>query len=218
LLQELAARVDLQSHEGKAKLLQDAKPLVKQVAAPLLSLLLRKRLAELAGITQQELDAQYQIKRRPADAARPRQPARRAKSSLVRELVDWLVFDPSLAQYTDRGALSGAAEQVGFDVDPGELRTLERLLEVLVVEPQVRNFAEYFRGTEHDAMLREAEANSLRLQELKLAPEDMQREFVDGWQNLLVRVKKDLDRKAHATRGVAQFPASPQSLTVTPAK
>src|SRR5690606_32872720 len=56
LVQELAGRVDMRSAEGRARFLQEAKPLVKQVTAPMLSLMLRKQVAELAGLSQAELD------------------------------------------------------------------------------------------------------------------------------------------------------------------
>jgi len=214
LLDELAAQTDLGTHEGRAKLLQAAKPLVKQVAAPMLSLLLRKELARVSGITQQELDGQYQIQPRPAQPAPPRPPVRRAKASLARELVERLIFDPSLAQFADRAALAGMADQVGVDVDPAELRAIERLLEVLASEPHIANLAEYFRGTDYEALIREAELSSLRLQELNLTPADLQREFADGWAGLLARVRKDVERRASA----GQFPISTQSITASVVK
>ena len=74
MLRELSSRVDLATHEGRARLLQEARPLVKQVAAPLLSLMLRKQLAQMAGITQQELDAQFQVKSNTAAVAPRRSP------------------------------------------------------------------------------------------------------------------------------------------------
>src|SRR5574340_145630 len=43
LLRELSARADLQSQEGRARFLQGAQPLLRQIAAPALALLLRKR-------------------------------------------------------------------------------------------------------------------------------------------------------------------------------
>jgi DNA primase len=214
LFDELVAQADLGTHEGRAKLLQAAKPLIKQVAAPMLSLLLRKELARLSGITQQELDGQYQIKTGPARSASPRAPVRRAKTSLTRELIELLIFDPSLAQFADRGALAGMAGQVGFDVDSAELRTLERLLEVLAVEPGIRNLAEYFRSTEYEAVILEAELNSLRLQELNLTAADLQHEFADGWAALQARVRKDLERRA----GSGQIPVSAPSVTASAAK
>ncbi len=62
LVQELTSRVDMHTAEGRAKFLQEAKPLVKQVAAPMLSLMLRKHIAELAGLSQAELDRNFEIK------------------------------------------------------------------------------------------------------------------------------------------------------------
>lgn len=70
LFDELASRVDLGSMEGRAKLLKEAEPLIKQVAAPMFSMMLRKQLAEVAGITQEELDREFQIKGRPAHIPR----------------------------------------------------------------------------------------------------------------------------------------------------
>jgi DNA primase len=77
LLNELSSRVDRGTAEGRARLLQEAKPLVKAIAAPMLSLLLRKSLAQLTGVSQQELDAEFQIRSlaRPAPAAARRQSA-----------------------------------------------------------------------------------------------------------------------------------------------
>ncbi|MDH4294387.1 MAG: DNA primase, partial [Betaproteobacteria bacterium] len=73
LIDELRANVDINTSEGRAKLMQQAKPLVKQIAAPMLSLLIRKELAQLVGVLPQELDAQFEIKGQAA-----RVPARRA--------------------------------------------------------------------------------------------------------------------------------------------
>ena len=73
MLRELSSGIDLNSHEGRARLLQEARPLVKRIAAPLLSLLVRKQLATLGGINQDELDNLYEIK-----AQRKTAPAYRA--------------------------------------------------------------------------------------------------------------------------------------------
>ncbi|WP_308447515.1 DNA primase [Chitinimonas viridis] len=50
MCRELASQVDLDSDEGKAKLMHLAKPLVEQIKAPALGILLRKKLAEMAGM------------------------------------------------------------------------------------------------------------------------------------------------------------------------
>jgi DNA primase len=66
-LKELTERVDMTTAEGRAKFLQDAKPLVKGISAPMLGLMLRKRVAELAGISQAELEERFELKAsRPA--------------------------------------------------------------------------------------------------------------------------------------------------------
>ena len=62
LLRELSAKVDLRTQEGRSNLLEAAKPLLMAITAPTMALLLRKEVAALAGITQQELEALYGIK------------------------------------------------------------------------------------------------------------------------------------------------------------
>jgi DNA primase len=59
MLRELGSQVDRTSQEGRAGLLQKAQPLVKQIPAPALGLLIRKQLAEMAGVTVAELNALY---------------------------------------------------------------------------------------------------------------------------------------------------------------
>ena len=52
----------MRKEEGRAAMLKRAKPLLKQISAPLLSVMLRKRFAEIAGISREELDALLEIK------------------------------------------------------------------------------------------------------------------------------------------------------------
>ena len=74
LVRELTRDNDLASEEGRTRLLRDAKPLVTQLQqAPMLGRMLRKRLAELAGITAPELDSHWGIAAPEAPASsRPR--------------------------------------------------------------------------------------------------------------------------------------------------
>jgi DNA primase len=186
LLDELAARVDRGSHEGRARLLQEAKPLVKQVAAPLLSLLLRKQLAELAGLTQQELDREFQIKPRPGAA-----PARRAPPAarpVSRTLVELLVLEPALARFADRAELGAGYGLAG--IEQAELKALGALLEALAAGAAIVNPGEYFRGTEQAALFAEAEAGALRWQERGLQPPEIEAEFVGAWRQLVERIRR----------------------------
>jgi len=50
MTRELAAQVEMSSEEGRAKFLYLAKPLVEQIKAPALGMLLRKKIAEMAGL------------------------------------------------------------------------------------------------------------------------------------------------------------------------
>ncbi|MGE0355549.1 MAG: DNA primase [Burkholderiales bacterium] len=50
LVSEVASRVDMRSEEGRARFLALAKPLASRIEAPALGAMIRKRLAEMAGI------------------------------------------------------------------------------------------------------------------------------------------------------------------------
>ena len=86
-LKELSERVDMGSAEGRAKFLQDARPLVKRIGAPMLGLMLRKRVAELAGITQAELEQRFEIgaSRRPSQPVPARDVRLRAQRRPLRQ-------------------------------------------------------------------------------------------------------------------------------------
>lgn len=72
-LRELASRVDMTSPEGRARFLHDARPLVNRIAAPILGVMIRKRLAELAGVEPAELEQRLGLApvARRADAPAP---------------------------------------------------------------------------------------------------------------------------------------------------
>lgn len=101
LVRELSGQVEMETQEGRARLLQLAKPLLQQIVAPTLGLMLRKRLAELAGIAQAELEGLYQVhpvarQKAAAPAFKTRKPA-----SLERKLLQLLLFQPELARNFD---------------------------------------------------------------------------------------------------------------------
>jgi DNA primase len=181
LLNELSSHVDRNTHEGRAKLLQEAKPLVKQITAPMLSLMLRKQLAEMTGITQQELDGEFQIKAAPA-AAPPRQTTPR-RASKLRNILELLVVDPSLKRLADRAQLAQVA--LVASPDQQELWALDKLLETLETHPQISSFGEFFRGTEFGELFAAVETGGLRWQELGFGVEELQAEFEGAWQGLI---------------------------------
>jgi DNA primase len=109
LLAELAAQHSPTTAEGRAALVAAAKPYVGQIGAPILGTLVRRQLAELAGLPEAQLGsllasapADNPAGRRDANPrrGRPGGPARRPPS-LLRELLQGLVLEPSLARRHD---------------------------------------------------------------------------------------------------------------------
>jgi len=180
LLQELASRVDMRAAEGRAKFLQDAKPLVKQVTAPMLSLLLRKQVAELGGISQSELDRSFEIK----PVGRAQIPERRAtvKPSLARQLSEMLVFRPALAALADPGRLIENADLASGELPPEEMALLSQLLDLCRTQPDLKTVAEHFRGGELEAPVKELEVGSLRWE--RLEDDALETEFTGAWSRL----------------------------------
>ncbi len=126
LLSELAIRHPPTSSEGRAALVAAARPLVGQIEAPVLAAILRKRLADLAGLPEAELRPLLQsgdtdAPARPRDRADDTRPARRGfraqvrrPPSLTRQLIQGLLLQPSLARtlefpHPDDGTPEGAA-------------------------------------------------------------------------------------------------------------
>ena len=189
LLNELSSRVDRGTFEGRTKLLQEAKPLVKAITAPMLSLMLRKQLAQLAGFTQQELDREFDVKAQPAAAAPPPRRAPPAQRSIVQTVIELLALDPAFAHKVDRAQLAPGFGAPG--VDQLELRALDRLLEVLSASsPEAGkplNLGEFFRQTEFGELFEAVEAGVLRWQERGLSGEAFEAEFIGAWRQLLER-------------------------------
>jgi DNA primase len=150
LLRELTGRVDMQIQEGRSTFLQNARPLLLQIAAPALSLLLRKRIAELAGVSQAELEELYQIRRVAKKGSAPPRSPRKAALLPVRKLLLCVLSQPGLAGGVDRALLEGR---------DAEEDTLLALLEFAASNPQVTHAApilEHFRGTAREALLQQA--------------------------------------------------------------
>ncbi len=187
LLDELSSRVDRSTSEGRARLLQEAKPLVKEITAPMLSLMLRKRLAELAGITQQELDAEFQIKSQPSAAPAHRRalPAQRSMMQMVMELA---TLDPAVAAKVDRASLADGVGVPG--IDQNELRALRHLLDLTKNDDKPLNIGEYFRGAEDEALFAAVEAGTLRWQASGLTGAEVEAEFHGAWRQLLDRIRR----------------------------
>ena len=150
LFKELTRALDLTTDEGRAKLVQSAKPLIEKVAAPALQMMIRKRLAELTGLSTAELTSLMPNPGAPrSQAAQNRTPqikARRAPS-LPRQLLRMVLQQPDL----------GRGIQIeGLDDTSHDARTLLVVLALLNRAPNISTppaILEAFRGAPEETVL-----------------------------------------------------------------
>jgi len=104
MLSELAAQSDLGTIEGRARFLQLAKPLMAKVAAPALSLQLRRGLAKKADVTVAEVEELFRLRPVVSGPTRPapqRRDQRPAPASLTHWILQAVLNDPRLAARID---------------------------------------------------------------------------------------------------------------------
>ncbi|MDP1557893.1 MAG: DNA primase [Nitrosomonas sp.] len=160
LFKELLEHVDLQTSEGRTKLVHDAKPLLKQVTAPIMTLMLLKRLAELSGINQNELESLLQIKRVSSSRSRERAPRPQPVSPYY-WLIQILLYQPAYINKLDRDLVAARGEFYE------EIKVLKALIEFLDVHPHVANEAltssvvTYFHDSPHRELLEKIETETL---------------------------------------------------------
>jgi DNA primase len=130
LFKELCSGINLRTSEGCAKLVNDAKPLVQQVKAQALSLMLLKRLAELSGISQNELGDLLHIKYvrggRKMEIASRKQPA-----TPYHWIILMLLYSPGHIVKLDRNLLVKCKE------NNEESTALKALVDFLDVHPHL---------------------------------------------------------------------------------
>ena len=160
LFQGLSEGISLQTSEGRTRLVENAKPLLAQVAAPILSLMLIKRLAELSGINQDKLESLLQIRRVSSSSPRGRI-LRPNPVSPCRWLIQVLLHSPGYASKLDRKLLSEYIENTD------EMAALLALIEFIDAHPHVgENTAipsviTYFHNSTHRELLEKAESATL---------------------------------------------------------
>ena len=185
LLSELRSRVDTNTMEGRSRLVHEAKPLLKGIAAPALQLQLTKQIAEVAGMTQDEVERLCELRRSAASAgawqrSAPPRVERPLPPSVQRWLLKRLLIQPALARELPLERFYGE------DVESKGLTALAEFS--MVLQEQGGNFdalvIDRFRGTEFENLF-----NQLRseLMVLNLSPEQAEAEFRDA----LPRLERD---------------------------
>jgi len=178
LVAELSAQHPPTSAEGRAALVNAARPLVSQITAPVLATLIRKRIAGLADLA--EADVRGFLPQAEAPAAEPAfrerrpapsRPAVRRAPSLARELIAALLLKPDLAAVLDLprpgdGSAEGNALQALVDVCAGP--------DAPATTPAVM---QWFADSDHEPVLAAALAGA---EDLGLTVEDAEARFREG--------------------------------------
>lgn len=136
LMQELSSRHDMGTHEGQVRFLDEAKPVLQQLNAPKLNLMLRKRVAELAGITQVEVESLLKLEA-PSAPRKVQAKAPRRAPTLSRKLLLLLLLQPDLATQLDLAKLPNntaefeALARIAAIVDSNRLINAQALMQSL---------------------------------------------------------------------------------------
>ena len=127
IVQHLGEENGMQSQEDKVRFLNEAEPILKQIQAPRLALMLRKRIAELADLSLDEMQGMIKLpdisRRAPRAMPRPT----RAPLSLHRRFTVTLLMRPDLADQADLAAIRGTRNEDAL---------LRAALEVALANPQ----------------------------------------------------------------------------------
>lgn len=111
IIQHLSEQNPLNAQEDKVKFLNEAEPILRQIVAPRFSLLLRKRVAELAEVTDAEMQSLLKLPAANKLPAKVTQKQSRAPVSIEKRFALMLMMRPNLATQAHLNLALGFAEQ-----------------------------------------------------------------------------------------------------------
>ena len=206
LIGSLSAHSDMRSAEGRARFLQEAKPLVKQIVAPLFSLMIRQEIAKISDLSLQELDARLEIQSSRRAVTRERRNA--SPPSIVRRLNELLLIQPTLARSADSAMLEQNSDLVLADVPPADLELFASLLRLAHTDGLQVAVFESFRGHALEPSFTAAQSAALHSDRAGMDAEAMAADFRGGWEQLLDRFRQArqdvLSRKVSAAGWTAE--------------
>jgi DNA primase len=178
MVRELAAQAEGDAVEVAAQIVHRAEPLLRQVQAPALALLLRKRIAAAAGLSTVEVDG---LVGRTARNAHPRAPALKSRqpgSSPAALLLSRVLRAPALSRHLEPTRI----EALG---DEPAARALRAVLQICTCQPDisVEDLAGHLRDSSHAPACRDAARLTRDLPEdIDLAQEvaELARRLPDG--------------------------------------
>lgn len=166
LLDHLKSEVDLTSLDGKARLIELARPHVAQIKAPAFRQLFLRQLAEMAGLAVNELEAV--LGGAPVLPSRPAPKKKRESAGMtpVRRAIQLLLEQPSLANEAE-----GLTELRTMDM--AGLPLLLEMIELLQANPEftAANVLEHWRGRDEERHLSKLAAQKPEFEEANLVAE-----------------------------------------------
>jgi DNA primase len=111
IVQHLSEQNPLNSQEDKVQFLNDAEPILRQIVAPRFSLMLRKKIAELADVTEAEMQSLLKLPAPNRPPAKATQRQSRAPLSIKKRFVLMLLMQPSLAKTEHLNFAQGFSEE-----------------------------------------------------------------------------------------------------------
>jgi DNA primase len=180
LVETIRSGLDLESREGRAALVERARPLLRQLPDGALRRLLIQDLAGLAGTRMETLEPLLQPDAESRTATRrPRanfRPPDRSNRSLVGRIVRLLLVRPALAELVEEPAGLREAGLPGVDF-------LAELVEFILSRPEIRcaGILEHWRDSPLEARLKELAADA---EMLESADVDLEAEFLDALEGL----------------------------------
>lgn len=190
LLAELAQRYPPRSAEGRAALVNAAKPLLAQITAPVLATLLRRGLAELAGLRETEMDTLLPVARAVATAPVRTRPQRTAPS-LLRGILQCVLLEPDLTHRFE------VPEPVGAGADGDALAAVVAHCRASAPPLTTAGVLQQFAGSPHESTLMAALTTG---ESEGLAGELLEVQLVEGIKRYWLNAQKhgDSDVTRHA--------------------
>ena len=152
MVRELTAQAEGDAVEAGAQIVHRAEPLLRQIQAPALALLLRKHIADAAGLSGSEVDG---LVGRGSAGARQRPPAlkqRQPAGSLAALLLSRILRAPQLAAHLDAARIAALGDEPAA-------RALCHVLELCPTDPEplsAEALAGQLRDTVHAQACRDA--------------------------------------------------------------
>ena len=137
----------------------------------------------------EDLEREYGIKEVRTQKAAPARGAATAVRGPARKVIELLMLRPELHVLADRRELAGARGVAS--IRPEEIALLDALLEVFGQSASTR-VGEFFRDTEFETAVREIEAKVLKGAEANFDAAELEKQFLDDWQNLRVAIESEL--------------------------